>query len=101
MTPTDVHNTYKQVLSYLSQGRLKNAFEKTENLNTELQSILHRESLQNMQTSYKYMLQYFIDGKNDPERKSIYNKLIARLFVLVSQLREELLTRDSNNFEFL
>ena len=47
MTPTDVHNTYKQVLSYLSQGRLKNAFEKTENLNTELQSILHRESLQN------------------------------------------------------
>lgn len=101
MTPTHIHNTYKQILSYLSQGRLKNAFEQTENLSNELQSAPHRESLHNIQTSYKYMLQYFIDGVNDPERKSIYNKLIARLFILASQIREELLTRDSNNFEFL
>lgn len=100
MTPIDVHNTYKQVLSYLSQGRLKNAFEKVENLNSELQSPAHKENLQNMQTSYQYMLQYFIDGMNDPDRKSIYNKLIARLFVIASQLREELLARDSSNFEF-
>lgn len=101
MTPADIHNTYKQVLSCLSKGKLKNAFEKTESLNSELQSAQHHESLLSMQTSYKYMLQYFIDGMDDPERKSIYNKLIARLFVLASQLRDELLTRDSNNFEFL
>ena len=101
MTPADIHSTYKQVLSCLSKGKLKRAFEKAESLNNELQSAQYHESLQNMQTGYKYMLQYFIDGMDDPERKSIYNKLIARLFVLASQLRDELLTRDSNNFEFL
>lgn len=100
MTPINVHNTYKQILSYLSQGRLKNAFEHAENLNAELQSPVQKENLQSMQTSYKYMLQYFMDGMNDPDRKSIYNKLIARLFIIASQLREELLTRDSSNFEF-
>ncbi len=46
------------------------------------------------------MLQYFLKGINDPERKTVYNKLIARLFVLISNLREDLLTRDSSNFEF-
>lgn len=101
MTPNQIHNTYKQIVTYLSRGRLKNAFEQTNTLNNELQSAPHRESLHNIQTSYKYMLQYFIDGVNDPERKSIYNKLIAQLFIIASQIREELLTRDSNNFEFL
>lgn len=100
MTPTDVHNTYKQILTYLSKGRLKNAFEKIELLNEEFRSPVFKENIQSMQTSYKFMLQYFIDGMNDPERISIYNKLTAKIFVLASLLRDELLTRDSSNFEF-
>ena len=100
MTPTEIHSTYKQALAYLSQGNLKNAFDKTTELSNELQSPMNSDSLQNMQQSYRYMLQYFLKGINDPERKTVYNKLIARLFVLISSLREDLLTRDSSNFEF-
>ena len=100
MTPTEIHSTYKQALAYLSQGNLKNAFDKTTELSNELQSPMNSDSLQNMQQSYRYMLQYFLKGINDPERKTVYNKLIARLFVLISNLREDLLTRDSSNFEF-
>ena len=100
MTPTEIHSTYKQALAYLSQGNLKNAFDKTTELSNELQSPVYSDSLQNMQQSYRYMLQYFLKGINDPERKTVYNKLIARLFVLISSLREDLLTRDSSNFEF-
>lgn len=82
MTPTEIHSTYKQALAYLSQGNLKNAFDKTTELSNELQSPMNSDSLQNMQQSYRYMLQYFLKGINDPERKTVYNKLIARLFVL-------------------
>ena len=100
MTPTEIHSAYKLSLAYLSQGNLKNAFDKTTELSNELQSPLHRDNLENMQQSYRFMLQYFLKGINDPERNSVYNKLIARLFILISELRDELLTRDSSNFEF-
>lgn len=100
MTPSDIHGTYKQILLHLSQNKLKDAFEKTEKLATELQSAGHKESLQHMQTNYRYMLRYFMDGSVDPERKSVYNKLVAKMFALAGTLRDELLTRDSSNFEF-
>ncbi len=100
MTPTDIHGTYKKILSYLSVGRLKNALESTEALNAELQSHTHKQSLENMQTNYQYLLQYFMDGVQDPERKKVYNKLVARIFTMAAELRDELLTRDHNNFEF-
>ena len=100
MTPIEIHSTYKKILFYLTEGRVKNAFEKTIALNDELQSPIVKQNLENMQTSYQYLLQYFMDGIDDPERTKIYNKLIARVFTLVSEMRDELLTRDSNNFEF-
>lgn len=100
MTPTEIHSTYKKTLTYLTEGRLKNAFEKITELNTELQSAAHEQNIENMQTSYRYLLQYFMEGANDPERKTIYNKLIARIFTVAAEMRDELLTRDSTNFEF-
>ncbi|MHB9054597.1 MAG: tetratricopeptide repeat protein [Paludibacteraceae bacterium] len=100
MTPTEIHSTYKKILSYLTEGRIKNAFEKTAELNNELQSPAYQQTIDNLQTSYQYMLQYFMEGADDPERNAIYNKLIARIFTLASDMRDELLTRDSNNFEF-
>ena len=100
MTPTEIHSSYKKILTYLTEGRLKNAFETTAELNAELQSPAHAQNLENMQTSYQYLLQYFMDGVDDPERKSIYNKLRARIFTLAADMRDELLTRDSTNFEF-
>jgi len=100
MKPAEIHSTYKQVLAYLSQEQLKNAFEKSGELCTELQSAFFTERLNNMEQSYRYMLQYFMEGTYDPEQKSMYNKLISGLFVLNCEMRDELLTRNSSNYEF-
>jgi hypothetical protein len=101
MSPAEVHNTYKKILVYVTEERLKNAFEKTELLSSELQSTQYQQNLENLQTSYQLLLQYFMNGVKDPERKQIYNKLIANIFVTAAELRDELLTRDSVNFEFV
>ncbi len=100
MTPKEIHGTYKKILASLTEGKLKNAFGKAAELNAELQSPVHAQNLENLLTSYQYLLQYFLDGVDDPERKKIHNKLIARTFILAADMRDELLTRDSNNFEF-
>lgn len=100
MSTNEVINIYKLILSSILTGKLKLAFEKASELNTELKSASIGEKLNGMQENYRFMLQYFLDGAKDLERKSLQNKLTAQLFSSVSQLRDELFTRDSFNFEF-
>ena len=100
MNASQIHTTYKSALHFLSEGQLKDAFEKTQMLVSELQMGEYSDRLENLQQNYNYLLEYYISGAEDPERKSVYNKLIAKVFVLISELREELMFRNSSNFEF-
>jgi len=101
MNATQIHTTYKSSLSFLTMGKLKNAFESTRLLVNELQIGEYADRLDDLQQNYSYLLNYFIEGIEDPQRKTVYNKLIAKCFLLNSELREELLMRNSSNFEFV
>ena len=100
MNASQIHVTYKASLHYLAQGQLANAFDKTKLLVSELQLGEYSDRLEDLQQNYRYLLQYYISGVDDPQRKTVYNKLISKLFTLNSELREELLLRNSSNFEF-
>jgi len=100
MNASQIHSTFKSALQFLSIGQLKNAFEKTKALVDELQIGDYSDRLNDLQQNYQYLLQYFIAGVEDPQRKSVYNKLIAKVFILNNELREELLLRNSSNFEY-
>lgn len=100
MTSKEVQNTYKQILNALSKGKLKFVFEKITELNSELKSPTVQDKLHGMQENYTFMLRYFLEGVHDADRKLLLSKLTAQLFVLVLQLRDEIFTRDSSNFEF-
>ena len=100
MNASQIHTTYKSALHFLSLGQLKNAFDKTQLLVGELQMGEYSDRLADLRQNYRYLLNYFISGVDDPQRKAIYNKLIAKVFILNSELREELLLRNSANFEY-
>ncbi|MGC3976953.1 MAG: hypothetical protein QM751_01155 [Paludibacteraceae bacterium] len=100
MTPNEVQNSYKLILNALSKGILNLTFEKIKELNSDLKSPTINDSINSMENNYKFMLRYFMDGVKDPERKLLLSKLTAQIFSVTSQLRDELLTRDSSNFEF-
>lgn len=100
MNTSQIHATYKSSLYFLSLRKVKNAFNKTEELVNELQLGDYSDKLADLQQNYSYLLQYYVSGIDDPQRKSVYNKLIAKIFVLNSELREELLMRNSSNFEY-
>ena len=38
-----------------------------------------------METSYRYMIQYMLDGVEDPERKSIYDHMVLTAYVLTDR----------------
>ena len=100
MNSSQIHTTFKLALNFLASGKLKYAFDKTKLLVDELQWGEFTDRFVDIQQNYKFLLQYYIKGVEDPERKIVYNKIIARLFVLISDLREELLFRNSSNFEY-
>ena len=100
MNPTQIYSTYFSVLDSLSSGSLKNAFDKTGELVLELQMGAYADQLQELQQNYKFLLNYYVNGIEDPDRKTVYNKLISRVFNLSSEIREELLMRNSSAFEY-
>ncbi len=100
MNSSQIHTTFKLALNFLASGKLKYTFDKTKLLIDELQWGEFTDRYVELQQNYRLLLQYYLNGTQDPERKSVYNRIIARLFVLISDLREELLFRNSTNFEY-
>ena len=100
MNAPQIQATYKSVLSFLSSGRLINAFEKTGNLVDELQIGEYADRSEELNQNYKYLLNYFVEGIEDAQQKIVYTKLIAKIYLLNSELKEELLLRNSSNFEY-
>ncbi len=95
-----IQNTYQIILHSLIAGKLKNAFDKLQILNAELQNWGLHERLDTLQQNYRYMLQYYIDGIEDPQRIIVYNKLIAKLFSLTQEIHENLFVQNSTNSEY-
>jgi tetratricopeptide (TPR) repeat protein len=100
MNATQIQTIFKSVIYCLSSGQLIKAFEKTSNLVDELQLGEYADRLNDLQQNYNYLLHYFIEGIDDSQRKIVYNKLISKTFILNSELKEELLFRNSSNFEY-
>jgi len=100
MNATQIHTTYKSVMYFLVSGKVKSAFEKIKDLVSELQVGEFKDRLEDLEQNYRFLLQYFVLGVEDLQRKTVYNKLISKTLVLNSELREELLIRNSTNFEY-
>ena len=100
MNANQIHATFEATLNLISSGKLKNAFDNTKLLVDDLQLGLYTDRFDELQQNYRYLLDYFISGIEDPERRIVYNKIVAKLFTLNYELHEELMFRNSSNFEY-
>ena len=100
MNINQINTTHKITLDFLIEAKLKKAFENIKLMVDELQLGNFTDKYLELEQNYRYLLNYYVNGYEDHERKSVYNKLISRVFVLSYDLREELLTRSSTNLEY-
>lgn len=100
MNINQINTTYKITLDFLIEAKIKKAFENIKLMIDELQLGNFTDKYLELEQNYRYLLNYYINGYEDHERKVVYNKLISRAFILSSDLREELLFRNSTNFEY-
>ncbi len=73
-------------------------------LTNELISVQHNwvftEKITELQTHYRYMLHYLIEGEKDPKQQAIYDSFIRDIYSLADDVSEQLLLRNSPLFFF-
>jgi len=56
------------------------------------------EELEQIDTTYRYLLDYTVQGVQDPEREKVYRKIVSDLFEISDRVSEFLLTRLSTQY---
>ena len=81
----------EKVTKFLDNNRLKQAID---TLGTEIDSLQDwdlRTRYTELQTAYRYMLEYMRIGMQDPDRERLYNELVGRCYIvndLIARSRE-------------
>ena len=81
----------EKVTEFLDNNRLKQAID---TLGTEIDSLQDwdlRTRYTELQTAYRYMLEYMRIGMQDPDRERLYNELVGRCYIvndLIARSRE-------------
>ncbi len=100
MTHQEIIKNSNTICQLLIQHQLKDAFDalqKTIGDNALGQFIA---PLENLQTTYKYMLQYTVQNIQDSERQKIYKQLVVSLFNLTDKTEQHLLEQHSTQMPY-
>ena len=87
MTEKEINESHARILDSLDQGALKIAFDMLQGLISGTQLFQFQHKLNELQETYQYMLQYFVEGMNDPMREQIYINLFADAYEMADRIR--------------
>lgn len=93
-----INEQYQYILRLIGQKRLKEALTQLESFLWKCPEWSLRTRLEQIQTSYNYMLQYMRQGVEDPERKKLYQRLLADTLEITDQARITLLDSVSSHY---
>ena len=93
-----INEQYQYILRLIGQKRLKEALTQLESFLWKCPEWSLRTRLEQIQTSYSYMLQYMRLGVEDPERRKLYQKLLTDTLEITDQARITLLDSVSNHY---
>ena len=93
-----INEQYAYIRTLLEEKRLKEALMQLESLLWQCPDWDLRTRLEQLQTSYKYMLEYMKQGANDPERWNLYQKLVADTWSIADQSRLLMLDNASSKY---
>ena len=98
MNEKTINEQYAYIRTLLEEKRLKEALMQLESLLWQCPDWDLRTRLEQLQTSYKYMLEYMKQGANDPERWNLYQKLVADTWSIADQSRLLMLDNASSKY---
>lgn len=93
-----IHIQYSKICELINGRRLKEAVTQLNSFLFDLQNWELNNQLEQISTSYTYMLQYMRQGINDPERHRLYQKLLRDLREIAEQAHIQQLDRISSSY---
>ena len=96
MNEMSVNDQYKTICNLVKQKRLKEALTQLESYLYQCNTYDLQTRLEQLQSSYHYMLQYMKDGVKDPDRKKLHEKLLTDTLEIADQVRLSILDESSN-----
>lgn len=98
MNEKEINEEYQKITSLLRQKRLKEAQSQLLSLIGEKGAWALRNSLEQLQTSYQYMLQYLRQGTEDPKKAILYQRILTETWEIADQTRINLLDGVSTRY---
>ena len=95
MEEKEIIEIQRKVTALLADKRLKQAMDTLANGIDDLQDWELRTRFTEMQTAYKYMLDYLRQGMPDPDRERLHCELIGRCYIINDQIAIARLTEHS------
>ncbi|MCC8154254.1 MAG: tetratricopeptide repeat protein [Tannerellaceae bacterium] len=95
MTIQEINKTYARITGSLDSRELKNAFDFLQTLISGSRQFSFQDKLNELQDTYRYMLQYRSEGVKDPMQETIYQNLLISAYEVSDQIRQAALTGDS------
>lgn len=100
MNNVEAKQKRKKIYQHIEKNELKSAFDAIKDLVGPLQNWLLSEKLTELETNYKYMIHYLIEGNEDPEQKKVYTQFLRDTYRLVDDALENQLMQSSSSFFF-
>ncbi|MBR3950637.1 MAG: tetratricopeptide repeat protein [Bacteroidaceae bacterium] len=90
MLSKEITESQQYIYNALKQCHLQKAFARLRMLSAQLQEWDADTKLNDLETSYRYMIQYLLDGIIDPKRTHVYNHLITATYHLTDVICDKL-----------
>ena len=96
MDISEVNKVYNGAQAALAAGRLKESLQAAKALADAAGLFEAQAEANEAETSYNYMLQFFAQGVNDPQRDTVYASIIDSLYSIIDRAHCSLLTQQSS-----
>ena len=100
MNHKDILQKQHLTFQYLNQKRLKDALDLISSVVKDTHSSKLIDNHYNIETTYKSLLRYTVEGFSDPERQKIYNQMVFEVFILADNTFGDLLIRFGEGFYY-
>ncbi len=100
MNLTKANKEYSRITNFIEARELKNAIDSIKQMAEELQNWTVKDNVEGIETNYKYMIHYFVEGNEDPEQENVYFHMIRNLYSMADSLLMSLALRESSNIYY-
>lgn len=100
MDSSQIKKKLQQIHAFIENKQLKEAFDGIKDFTAIRHNWSISQRLSELETNYRYMIHYLLEGNKDPEQQRIYNQLIHDTYTLADDAAEMLLLENASSFFF-